>query len=208
MNQKKVNEDYTSTKRLEYYDVVATSDGRHNTLCGASGCYSNYHEPCYLDMTQDKEQILRCRCMNGGTYCKKCGCHYIYHLHNRARFVKKVDVKQKTDTVMKQKFEDATTQKERTDALKASYQKQLKESEEEKQKLSEELVAVIDDFEKRSVSQNFASILETQLELIDQHIKGEVSHSDDSSKSNLQETKEKLSHKLSIIKAALVKRYA
>ena len=207
LKQKRINEDYTSTKTLEYYDVEPLY-GRHNTLCGAANCYSNCHMPCYLDMTQDKEQILHCGCMNGGTYCTVCGCHYAYHLHNRAKYVKKTEVKCKTDERMKQKFKDATTQQERADALKASYQEQLRESEKEKQRLSEELVTVIDDFEKCSISRNFASILESQLELIDQHIKGELSHSDGGIKSNLQETKEKLSHKLRIVERALVQRYA
>ena len=94
-------------------------------------------------------------------YSKHCGYHYTYHLHNRAKFVKKTEVKCETDERMKQKFKDATTQQEWADALKASYQEQLRDSEKEKQRLSEELVTVIDDFEKCSISRNFASILES-----------------------------------------------
>ena len=202
LKQKKLNKDYTSTKTFEYY-TVEKLPGRHNTLCGASGCYSNCHEPCHLEMTQDKEQILHCRCIDRSKEtCTVCGCHYTYHLHNKAKYVKKTEVKHYTDEKMKQKFKDAKDQQENADLMKALLQQNLRRSEEEKERLSEELVMVINDFEKHSMTPNFAKILESQLKLIDQRIKGKQYNV------NLQKTKEKLSDKLDIVKKALVKKYA
>ena len=204
LRHKKLNEDYSSTKTIEYHEVVPL-EGRHNTLCGNKGCYSNCHIPCYLDMSYSNEVLKNCARMNGSDYCTQCGCYYTYHRHEKAKFVKKKETKSFIDSEMKYKFLEAKSMQERADALKTGYQKQLHASEEEKRRLSEELVEVINEFEDFSMSRNFATVLESQLELIDRHIKGE---DDTNNKSNLKETKDKLSKKLDIVKEALPKRYA
>ena len=98
---KNLHANYSSTQSVKRW--IAENTERHNTLCGASGCYSNCHTPCYLPKSLDKEVFKKCRSMSGGTHCTKCGHHYEVHYHNERIHILKEEKVELIDEVGKRK---------------------------------------------------------------------------------------------------------
>ena len=75
---------------------------------------------------------------------------------------------------MKKQFEKAKSSEEIAQTLRNKFNSQRKSSEEERQKLSIELLNVIDEFQKLGISRNYAKILEDQLFVIQTRLEGEI----------------------------------
>ena len=209
LENQKLYEDYSTTQVIKHCNMVSTNK-QHNTLCGAPGCYSNCHKPCRLDMSFKKEVLQKCKAFNGDRKCKECGHPYTQHFHAREKYVHHTENKCLINQDKKEQFVNAQSMQERADVLKAGYQDQLLECMKVKNQLSKELIYVISEFESCSISRNFAMVLENQLELIELHIRAELSDANKQGiaiKSALQATKDELTNKLDIIKKALPKAF-
>ena len=196
---KKLYADYTAIQEINRWVVVKEPEKRHNTLCGAAGCYSNCHLPCYLEKSFSKEVIKNCHCMRGGTTCTICGHHYTLHYYTEGKFEKKVERNDLVDPKMKEQFEQAQTMEERMRIFQYELQKQLRRSEEERRRLSKQLLLTMEEFHKLGANRNYAKLLENQLAVIEHCIEGTVG--DDSQ--DLRKTKEEIEIKLQLVQAAL-----
>ena len=178
---------------VEHFKPENTS--RHNTICGAPGCYSNCHTPCYLDKSFDKETFKYCGGV-GGVWCHTCGHSYRDHYHNEVIFNK---VKEKViDKDTKAKYDTAKSEEEKSRIAKTNLENQKIECEQEKKRLSEKLVEAIEEFQKLGVSRSYLILLENQLYLIEQYLKAEVGNKD-----YLEKTKQDLKNKIAVVKESV-----
>ena len=198
---KQLNADYTAEQVIERWVFLKEPEKRHNTLCGAFDCHKNCHLPCYLDMSFDKEVIKHCSSMGGGTTCKKCGHHYTLHYHNLGRFEKRVEKKDLVDERMKEQFEQAQTMEERKRIFEDQLQLKLRQSEQERSRLSRQLLLTMEEFHKLGANRNYAKLLENQLAVIEQRIEGTVGDKDESK--DLRKTKEGIEKKLQLVQSTL-----
>ena len=194
---KSLNKDFKSTQRIPR--VITKCTSRHNTLCAHPKCYSNCHEPCYLDKSLDKESFKSCGGFGSGNYCKKCGHHYRFHYHDELIFEKVTDVKEFVDESMKKQFEEAKSNEEIAESLRRKFDSQRKSSENQRKKLSIELLTVIDEFQKLGLSRNYVKILEDQLFVIQQRLEGEIGEN----VADLRNSKDEIEKKLVLVNKTL-----
>ena len=194
---KDLKKGYKCMRSVKIAKVVSTS--RHNTLCGYKECYSNCHEPCYLDKSFDKEVFKDCASHGGNSYCKKCGHHYTHHYHNEVKFVIVTENKDYIDEDLKKQFDAAKSQEERARILKGKLKKKLTDSEAERERLSATLLSVMEEFHSLGVNRSYAKLIENQLRAIETHIEGATGDE----AADLIKTKEELEKKLKIVKRAL-----
>ena len=197
LEAKNLNKDYKATQKFTRWIVVEEPDKRHNTLCGAAGCYSNCHTPCYLEKSFDKETFKKCRSMSGETNCRICEHDYTLHYHNEARFEKVEEIKNLVDENMKRKFEEATSMEERNHILQNELERKRKDSEIKRKALSEQLLLTLEEFHKLGASRNYAKLLENQLAVIEQRLEGTVG--EPAQMQDLRKTKEKIEKKLKVV---------
>lgn len=188
---------YRSTQRVKRWKQVQTN--RHNTLCGARGCYSNCHFECTLDKSFDKETFRYCGAMGGESTCRVCGHHYAYHHHDEVKHVEEEAIKEWVDEEMKSKFEQAKTMEERERILTQKLEKDKEESQQAKQQLSRQLLLTIEEFQKLGVSRNYAIVLENQLAMVQQHMEGSTGDE----KALLRETWKTIEKKLKVVRETL-----
>lgn len=196
LRSKTLNNKFRSSQRIKRWKTVSTS--RHNTLCGAKGCYSNCHEPCNLDKAFDKEVFKSCACISG-SYCTKCGHHYTLHYHNEVRFEEEYYTKEFVDPEMKKKFDDAKTMEERAHILKQKLKRERRQSEQERKRLSECLLSTLEEFHKLGINRNYAKLLENQLAVIEQRLEGTTGPENE----DLRKTKQKVETKLQLVRTTL-----
>ena len=196
---KSLNTKYRSTSTGKRMKQVPTS--RHNTLCGAPGCYSNCHISCNLDKSFDKRVFLSCWCIVGEN-CRVCGHHYEAHFHDERRHEEEEYTTEWVDETMKKKFEDAKSMEERNKILKDDLAKKRVASEKKRKELSEQLLKTIEEFQKLGVTRNYAKLLENQLTLVNQHIEAAT---DTTKAEDLRKTKEELEKKLKLVQQAMKK---
>eukprot|EP00930_Biecheleria_cincta_P098534 TRINITY_DN90189_c0_g1_i1.p1 TRINITY_DN90189_c0_g1~~TRINITY_DN90189_c0_g1_i1.p1 ORF type:complete len:562 (+),score=114.23 TRINITY_DN90189_c0_g1_i1:63-1748(+) len=163
-----LNANFATTRVTPKWSTESTS--RHNTLCGASGCYSNCHAPCNLDKTLDKLVFRQCAAMGGGDTCKECGHSYHYHYHDEVRWTRTDEKINLVDNAMKREFENAKTMQEQARILRDGLKQRRKESESKKLELSARLLATIDQYQKISVARSYRQMLHSQKDLLVQHI--------------------------------------
>ena len=197
LRSKKLHADYKFTQTVKIWKQVETS--RHNTLCGAKGCYSNCHTPCYLDKAFDKEVFRNCRSMGGGTECTECGHSYRLHYHDEVEHVLEEEQVEMIDKPTKKRFEAAKSMEERGRILVDSLKQKQKISERTRKTLSDQLLLTIEDFQKLGVNRNYIKVLENQLLVVNHHLEGETG---DTAK-HLQEVKKKIEKMLKVVKATI-----
>ncbi|XP_065915804.1 uncharacterized protein [Dysidea avara] len=202
LQKEQLHADYRSEQQIERCKVVEMPEKRHNTLCGAAGCYSNCHIPCHLDKTFDKEPLRKCRAMNGTENCKECGHCYNLHYHQNAKFEYETYTKEFIDENMRSEFIKATDMKQRAECLMENLEQSLRQVELVQQSLTEELYRVISEFQKYSMNHNYALLLHCQIEVIEFAIKSERGN-----RSGLLKTKERLVQQLEIVKRAMPRTY-
>ena len=200
LKSKSLYSDFKTTREVEISKPVPTPDERHNTLCGAAGCYSNCHLPCYLDKSYDKEEFKNCAAMGGTETCQKCGHSYQHHYHNEVVFQKVKEKKEFVDEAMKGKFMEATDMEQRADYLKQGLQKQREELLCKKNSLLKELNGKITEFQKLGISkQNYAKVLEKQCDVVKLRIEAAVGDE----RAQLTAFKDDLEKKLVVVTSAI-----
>ena len=197
LKTKTLNKDFKSTQIIE--NVIAKNTSRHNTLCGHPNCYSNCHAPCSLDKSLNKEVFKSCAAFGGKDYCKVCGHHYKSHYNDKVLFEKVTERKEFVDESMKKEFEKAKSSEDIAQALRNQFDSQRKSSEEEREKLSIELLNVIDEFQKLGISRNYAKILEDQLFMIQARLEGEIGPN----VADLRNSKKEIEKKLVLVNKTL-----
>ena len=197
VNTKSLNENFTSTQRFP--KIIQVETASHNTLCGAKGCHSNCHEECSLPKSFDKAVFKNCRCMADDLNCRVCGHGYSLHYHEEVLFKTEDVVEQLVDEEMQEKFKQAASAEERADLLYKKLERQIRNSQKKRERLSEELQNKIEEFQKMGVARNYAMLIENQLAVIDTHLEGTTGPETH----DLRETKEKLEKKLKLVQEAL-----
>ena len=132
-------------------------------------------------------------------HCKKCGHHYSYHYHNEVIFIEEECEEELIDPEMKAHFEKSTIMEERAKVLKKQLQKRIEESQKEKERLSKDLLLVLDEFHAVGMNRNYAKVLQTQIEIIDLRLRDV----DELETAPLQETKVELEKKLELVQKTL-----
>ena len=180
--------------------VLEKSKNGHNTLCGYAGCHSNCHVPCSLPKSLNKEAFKQCATIESNGYCNEPGCghHYTYHYHEESWFKEISEPVTSFSTDMKEQFDNASTQEERGRLVHAQLEAQIEASKAKRERLSKQLREVMEEFHALGISRNYAMLIDSQLQVIKSHIKGERSGSAD-----LQKTKEDLEKKLKVVNDAL-----
>ena len=197
LRAKKVFSNYKTTKKFTRHNPKDTD--RHNTLCGAPHCYSNCHVPCNLEKSFDKERFKSCKSIQPNGYCRVCHHPYIYHYHNEVMFVKEECEEELIDPQMKEDFDKCLIMEERAKMLMQQLQISKEQSEKEKERLSQELLIVLDQFHAKGMNRNYAKLLQTQIDTIELRLKDV----DEMDTAPLRKTKEELEEKLKLIKQTL-----
>ena len=195
LEAKSLNENFTSVQNIETIKPVNTD--RHNTLCGAPGCYSNCHMECGLSKSFDINVFRGCACMNGDT-CQKCGHSYKHHYHNEVRFEKVPDTKNFVDENMKAKFEKAQSMEERACMFKEELDAQRKESEHKRSDLSKQLLSAMEEFQQLGINRNYAKLVENQLAVITLRLDATTGPESN----DLRQTQKELEKKLKLVQTS------
>ena len=200
LKSKSLYKDFETTREVEVTKPVPTPNQRHNTLCGAQGCYSNCHMPCYLRKSYNQRVFKSCAAMGGKETCKVCGHSYRYHYHNEVKFEKVKERKEFVDEAMKGKFMEAADMEQRADCLKQGLQTQREELLREKNSLLQKLNGKMTEFQKLGISdQNYAKVLEKQCDVVQLRIED----SDGAQREQLNALKTDLEKKLEVVNSAL-----
>ena len=200
LKSKSLYSDFKTTRVVEVTKPVPTPNQRHNTLCGAAGCYSNCHLPCFLDKSFDKEEFKNCAAMGGTETCQKCGHSYQHHYHNEVVFQKVKEKKEFVDETMKKKFEEATNMEQRADYLRQGLQTQKEALLRKKNSLLQELNGKITEFQRLGISkQNYAKVLEKHLDVVKLRIEATVGDE----RAQLTAFKDDLEKKLVVVTSAI-----
>ena len=185
LKSKSLYKDFKTTREVEVVKTVPTPNQRHNTLCGAPGCYSNCHLPCNLPGTET---------------CKVCGHSYRYHYHNEVVFQKVKERKEFVDEAMKAKFNKAANMEQRAKYLKQGLQARREELEHEKDSLLQELNGKMAEFQELGISdQNYVKLWEKQLDIV----KLRIETATGTQRVQLNALKEELEKKLAVVSSSL-----
>ena len=197
ISTKKLNENFRSTQHIRTCKPIDTN--RHNTLCGAAGCYSNCHVPCNLKKTFDRQDFINCAAMNGSEFCTVCEHKYDLHYHNEVMWEVYEDTKEFVDEAMQKKFEEAKSTEEIAKIAKTKIISEKEKSEEKKKVLTSKFLPVLEEFQSLGINRNYVKLLENQLILIEQRLEGETGEK----AKYLRKTKEDLEKKIKVVKEAL-----
>ena len=195
-NSKQLHSNYKSTVEMQRWVTVQTD--RHNTLCGAVGCFSNCHTPCYLEKSFDKEMFKHCRSISDET-CNVCEHSYELHYHNEVIFKKRVEKVELIDEETREKFQKAKDMEEKKRVMLTGLKKKCNLSIIKRRELSMELKTIILEFERLGISRNYAKLLDNQIILIKQRLRGQIGDEVD----DLRDVRDELEKKLSVVNDAL-----
>lgn len=196
LRTKKLNNDFKTTKIIKVHQPIATPDKRHNTLCGAPGCYSNCHMPCYLEKTFDQESFKSCASMGGTNTCKVCSHSYKVHYHNEVYFTEVEKKEEIVDEKMMQKFKEAQSMEEKAQILRDGLSRRHQTLVAQKTQLSKQLSSAISEFKHLGISKlNYAKLLEKQRDIIEMRLENTIGDEG----IQLRETKEDIDKKLQVI---------
>ena len=195
LREKQLNPEFYFMKQILKAEATDTAPV-HNLLCTIPDCYSNCHLQCQPSMSFHDETVLKNSiCFDNGKHedCRECGHSYRHHYHAYRKWEKKIIEVNLVNDEMRKEIEEATSMKDRAKALKKGLEKQLKDSEAKRQKLSAQLLEKIEEFEGSSVGRNYAKLIESQIEVIKLRI------ADSTTEPELQNVKEQLDRKLEVV---------
>ena len=180
--------------------TISVKTDHHNTLCGYPGCYSNCHKfCCCIEKSYNKEDFKRCRAMGGSLFCTKCGHRFDYHYHNEVKFEEREENILKVDDERKRKYIEAKRHEEKARIVRRNLEAEKRKSEDEKRRLSEQLLHAIEEFQMWGISRNYLKVLENQLCVVKQYLEGEHG----AKAKHLRKTKEELERKIEVVKKTL-----
>ena len=197
---KHLNEDYKTTYTDKRWVQVETEC--HNTLCGARGCYSNCHAPCYLPKSLDKEVFKHCRSMGGGDVCTVCHHSYMLHYHNEVSHEEQVEQVEVIDEETKRRFLEAKSTEGRKSIILSRCKQKREEILERRMSLTQQLHDTIIEFQTLGVQRNYAKLLDNQIALIEHWLESEPGEDAE----DLREVKDKLEMKRKLILEATEKK--
>lgn len=191
LQAKELTKEFRHSRSIEEHELSKTKG--HNIICQAKGCYSNCHLSCKIPSSFSKKWFVFCSSHKLKKTCQECGHHYLYHSHSQNKFKKVSKTKEFIDESLKKQFEDAESQEIRAQLVHESLEKQLKESAEERKKLSEMLLEKIEDCESLGMTPSYAQFIQHLIIIFEGTI------IDD----ELSDISKKLEEKLSIVRDAL-----
>lgn len=200
VRRKRLNADFTTTREFERTVVDLTK--KHNTLCGVANCYSNCHKECTLAKSMDKEQVRRCLCFGQDRVdrdvCEVCHHSYTQHYYDEVLFRKEVVVENLVDEGMRQQFMEAESSAEQLRIIHARLQSEKQVSENERLRISKELLITITKFETLAVHRSYKKLIENQIAVINTRIEASIGPETE----HLRKTRDELAKKLDIVEAA------
>ena len=197
LQEKALYSNYKTTSKFKRYNLKVTE--KFNTICGVPHCYSNCHISCHLEKSLDKERFSDCISIQKNGYCTKCHHYYKYHYHSEVMFVEEDCEEELIDHIMKKDYQKCLKMEERAKMLMQQLQKSKEQSEKEKERLSQELLIVLDQFHAIGMNRNYAKLLQTQIDTIELRLKDV----DEMDMAPLRKTKEELEIKLEVIQQTL-----
>ena len=198
LRSKSLNTYFKKTVEWEVTKPVSTPN--HNTLCSAPGCYSNCDTTCTLPKSYNQEDFKKCKAMGGRETCKECGHSYRHHYHNEILFKRVKERKEIIDEAMKKRFEEAADMEQKVNYLKQGLQKRREELLRKKNSLLQELNGKMTEFQKLSISsQNYANVLEKQLDVVKCRIEASVG----TQRAQLNALKDDLEKNLKVVTSAI-----
>lgn len=197
LRAKKLYSNYKTTNKFKRYNLKDTE--KYNIICAVPHCYSNCHISCHLEKSFDKESYRDCTSIQQNGYCTKCHHYYKYHYHSEVIFVEEDCEEELIDPIMKKDYQKCLKMEEKAKMLRQQLQKHKEQSKKEKERLSQELLIVLDQFHAKGMNRNYAKLLQTQIDTIELRLKDV----DELDTTPLQKIKEELEIKLKIIQHAL-----
>ena len=202
LRAKNLNANFKSTQTLPAkWKPVETQ--RHNTLCGAKGCYSNCHEPCDLPKSFEIEDFKKCWCIHNsetGVDCCQCGHPYSLHYHNEVRWEEEKETKKLViDDETKEKFDKAKSMEEKARIVKQKLEHDKTKSEQEREMLSECFLKTVQEFQTLGINRNYLKLLENQLAMIKHRLEG----ANGQETQDLRKTKVKLEKEIWLVQKTL-----
>ena len=202
LRRKELNANFESTQtKPAKWKVDKTQ--RHNTLCGATYCYSNCHEPCNLPKSFDKEEFKNCWCIRtseNGVDCCLCGHSYILHYHDEVRWEKEEETQTLViDKETKKEFDKAESMEEKAKIVKQKLEHDKTKSEQEREMLNKCFLKTIQEFQTLGINRNYVKLLENQLAMIKHRLEGATGQETQ----DLRETKAKLEREIQLVQETL-----
>ena len=196
LRKKQLSSEFSFMYKIIIAEVIDTYPVL-NLLCTVPNCYSNCHLQCQLPMSFHERNSI---CFdNGRCDCRECGHSYKYHYRAYRRWEKKINDINLVNDEIRKKIKAATSMEDRAKVIKEGFEKQHKDSEAERQKLSAQLLEKIEEFGKLSVGRNYAKLIDSQIEVIKLRIGG----STEPEVQDLINVKEQLEMKLEVVHTTL-----
>mmetsp|Transcript_65210 Transcript_65210/g.155731 ORF Transcript_65210/g.155731 Transcript_65210/m.155731 type:complete len:690 (+) Transcript_65210:70-2139(+) len=217
MRQKLKNRDYRKTRKsVKHYTVKAN---RVMTLCRHPGCHSNCGMPRILrSESSSRRVVLENTVIDARSgNCIKCGHPASAHIHALAQWVEDQVVEPLTDNSKLKQFMAARSEEEKQRVLVDGLKAKLRERQEQQERIIEEFVRAVEDYERISTRGIFKMVLENQLEVLDHALQSSTSEVEARKGGDSQgtpqedhralaEARRKLAEKLRAVNDALTKR--
>lgn len=100
---------------------------------------------------------------------------------------------------MKKKYRAASSMEEKAKMLRARFNSERKSAEQEKTRLSRQLVKAIEEFHVLGITRNFVKVLESQLHIVEHYLQGEIGPS----ATELGKIKKELEDKIRVVSETL-----
>ena len=192
-----LNESYKATHTVTRWIQVQTDC--HNTLCGATGCFSNCHAPCYLPKSFDKKAFKGCQSMRWNNVCKVCKHSYKQHYHNEVKHEKQSEKVEVIDEETQMRFLEAKGTEEKKSVILHRCKQKRSVVIQKRKRLTQELHDTIIEFQELGISRSYAKLLENQIAMIDYRLEAEAGGDTE----DLREVKEKLEKEYHLVLQAL-----
>ncbi|EPQ50714.1 hypothetical protein GLOTRDRAFT_50300 [Gloeophyllum trabeum ATCC 11539] len=162
---------YSAIVSRTYFEHEATNV--HNTLCAATGCYSNCHLSCNVTFTLDTDRLGK-QCMAfqqpGGrqdpSHCHVCGHSSDLHQHIYAKWVKKTKKVEEVNELAKALYDGAKTEAEKIEAVRATVEAKIAECEEALKGSEGKLGYLCDSYNSLALSGSFTGHVAGTIKLL------------------------------------------
>ena len=166
---KHLNEEYKTVTRW-----IQVPTDCHYTLCGARGCFSNCHGPCYLPKSFEKDGLKRCKSMRGGDFCTVCHHSYKLHYHTEVRHEQQSEEVEVIDKETQRRFLEAKSTEEGKRVILSRCKQSRLVVIEMRKILTHQLHDTIAEFQELGISRNYAKLLDNQIAMIDHRLQAET----------------------------------
>ncbi|KAG8698867.1 hypothetical protein FRC09_006978 [Ceratobasidium sp. 395] len=175
MDAKKAKSALEDLKRREAALVWEreTTD-KPNTICIASGCYSNCHAPCNMNLIDDYTSLGRwCKVFKNyaplpvwdgaSAVCKNCGHSSEQHRHYRQIHIRRP---REIDPEKARELDSAVTEEQRLQQAKNTAARKLKEIKEDMASAQDTIRALVESYNEISLSRSFAGHVRSAIQML------------------------------------------